>query len=130
MVKNEAGKEKEMKVVGSLLKGLAMGCVITVAVFIVLAVLLTYTDMKESVIPMLSVAVTAVSAMVAGFITAKGASSRGIFWGMGAGAIYALILFAVLIAASVDFTMSIGRVAGFVAAIAGGAIGGILGIGK
>lgn len=130
MVNSDTGKEKEMKAFGALLKGVAVGCAITVAAFIALAALLTYTDMKESAVPMVSVAVTAVSAMAAGFITARSASSRGIFWGMGAGLIYALLLFAVLIAASVDFTMSIGRAAGFMAAIAGGAIGGILGIGK
>ena len=123
-------QEKEIKVLGYLIRGLAVGCAITTAAFFVLAALITYTETPESVIPMVSVAVTAISALAAGFITSRGADSRGIFWGMGAGFIYALILFAVLIAASVDFTMSIGRGAGIVAAIAGGAIGGILGIGK
>ena len=130
MVKEEASQEKDIKVFKGLAKGLAGGCVITLAVFIALAAVLTYTDVSESVIPMVSVITTAVSALAAGYITAKNAASRGIFWGMGAGLIYAGIIFAVMITASADFAMTIGRGAGIVAAVCGGAIGGILGIGK
>ena len=50
MVKEEASQEKDIKVFKGLAKGLAVGCVITLAVFIALAAVLTYTDVSESVI--------------------------------------------------------------------------------
>ena len=43
MVKEEASQEKDIKVFKGLAKGLAVGCVITLAVFIALAAVLTYT---------------------------------------------------------------------------------------
>lgn len=109
-------------------KGIITAFIITIISFIIVAVLLTYTDMSESIVSTISLMTTVLSALVAGVYVAKEAHSRGLFLGMLAGLVYIVMLFVILFFSQESFTMTVSKIAGIFGAIAGGGIGGILGI--
>jgi putative membrane protein, TIGR04086 family/integral membrane protein, TIGR04097 family len=109
-------------------KGIIAACAITIAVFMIYALLLTYTGISEGYIAIVSTVTTAVAAIVAGYFAAQDAQSRGLLWGMVAGVVYVLIILIVLFSAQKDAGISMGKLTGIISAAAGGGIGGILGI--
>ena len=106
----------------------AVSIAITVAAFIVCAVVLTYTQFDESIVPKISFAVTAISSLAAGFIASRGVKGKGMIYGALAGAVYIAIVMAVLCFSQNGFVFSLNRAAGIAAAVICGAIGGVLGI--
>lgn len=120
--------EKSRSQTVAMLKGMAVAYAITCIVFIAYGLLLTYTGVSEERIPMVALICTAVSAAVAGFDWAKCANSRGILWGIFAGLVYGVILFLLHGAAGNGFGFQMAKLTMLLVAIAGGGIGGILGI--
>jgi len=111
-----------------LIKGVMMGYAITCIIFLAYAMLVTYTQMSERNLPIVIAVTTLLSVMIAGFDAAKGAPSRGWMWGLLAGFIYVAIL-ALVMAIMIPGFFADGRTATvIVLSVAGGALGGILGI--
>ena len=110
----------------NLIQSVAIAFAITCIVFIAYAIILTYTDITDKYIGLVSAVSTAISAMVSCYDCAKGAENKGLFWGIGSGLIYALLLFLVCSAAGNSFEPA--RFITFLIAGAAGGIGGILGI--
>lgn len=125
--KNESTKKALPQYFG-LCKGMAIAYAITCIVFLTYGILLTYSDISEANVPLVALICTAVSAAVAGFDWAKYAKSRGIFWGVLAGLVYAVLLFAIEGLAGNGFALSGSKLTMLLVAMAGGGIGGILGI--
>jgi len=114
--------------VKSLVIGVLMGYAITCIVFLGYSMLITYTGMTERNLPMVVAVTTLLSVMVAGFDAAKDADSRGWLWGMGAGLLYILILTGLMMGVLQRFAVDTRTVTSVVLALAGGGMGGILGI--
>lgn len=112
----------------SLVKGLALSFAITCVVFFAYALILTYSQVGETRISFVALICTAASTLAAGFVAAKGAASKGLLWGMGAGACYALILIAIGVLSSIAPGLDMGKLTTLCVSAAGGGIGGILGI--
>ena len=114
------------------LKHLAIGVLIayaiTAIVFLAYAMLVTYTNMSEQNLPIIVAITTLLSVMVAGFDAAKGATQRGWLWGMGAGLVYILIMVAVMALLLPTFAVDGRTFTTVIIGIAGGGLGGILGI--
>jgi len=108
--------------------GVVMAFAITCIVFLAYAMLITYTDMSERNLPVVVAITTLLSVMVAGFDAAKGATHRGWLWGMGAGLIYVLILAILMIVLLPTFAVDGRTFTVIILGIAGGGLGGILGI--
>lgn len=111
-------------------KGMAMAFAITAIVFIAYGILLTYTGISEARIPLISLLCTAVSTMVAGFDWAKCQGKRGLLWGLLAGLIYVILLFLIVTLAGGGFVMGTTKLTMALVAIAGGGVGGILGMSR
>jgi putative membrane protein (TIGR04086 family) len=111
-----------------LITGILMGYAITCIVFLGYSLLITFTGMSEKNLPVVVAVTTLLSVMVAGFDAARGAMHRGWLWGMGAGFIYVLILLAIMMTALRDFAVDSRTVTIIVLSIAGGGLGGVLGI--
>jgi len=118
-------KGKQIK---ALIIGVLMGYAITCIVFLGYSMLITYTGMTERNLPMVVAITTLLSVMVAGFDAAKGADNRGWLWGMGAGLVYILILTGLMMGVLQRFAVDTRTVTSIVLALAGGGMGGILGI--
>jgi len=120
--------EENKSQIKHLVIGVMMGYAITCIVFLGYAMLITYTQMSERNLPMVVAITTLLSVMLAGFDAAKGATSRGWLWGMAAGLIYVVSLIVIMMVILPGFMVDGRTVTVIVLSIAGGGLGGILGI--
>ena len=81
------------------LKGTGVGLGITCIIFAVCAILLTYTDISDSYIGIVSTVCTALSALASGVIMSKARGRNGLLTGAAAGIIYGAVLLAVSVIA-------------------------------
>ena len=113
-----------------MVKGIAVAFAITCIIFIGFGILLTYTDVSEESLPLVSLLCTAVSAAIVGYDWAACTGRKGILWGMAAGLVYTLVLLLVISLATDHFLLELSGVMTLVVAIAAGAIGGVLGVNR
>lgn len=124
-------KEVKNSVPAVMAKALSISMAITLIVFIIYAILLTYTNVSEKNINTVAILCTVLSTAVAGFDCARGIKSRGLLWGILSGGIYAIIIFIIGIASGEGGFSFTGRSAvTIIVALAGGGIGGIFGVNK
>ncbi|HIT72804.1 MAG TPA: TIGR04086 family membrane protein [Candidatus Fimicola cottocaccae] len=114
----------------SVIKPQIIAFLFTAVVFIALAILLTYTDFDENRVPLVSLICTALSTLMAGFDTASNFGKKGLLWGIISGIIYMAILFVICILCGADFQFNSGKITMIGIAIAGGGIGGVLGVNR
>ena len=98
--------------------------------FIAYGIVLTYTSLAESTIPIVALCCTALSAGIAGFDWAKCIKRRGLIWGLLAGLVYGLLLWVITSFGSGDFALHTTFWRMMAVALAGGAAGGLMGIHK
>jgi putative membrane protein (TIGR04086 family) len=108
--------------------GVLVGYAITMIVFLAYAMLITYTELSERSLPLVVALTTVLSVIVAGFDAAKGAPGRGWLWGMGAGLFYVLFMAIMAVIMLPDFAATWHTFMVVMLSLAGGAVGGILGI--
>ncbi|MDR0271851.1 MAG: TIGR04086 family membrane protein [Clostridiales bacterium] len=108
--------------------GVCMAYAITAIVFLGYAMLITYTNVSERSLPTVVAVSTVLSVMIAGFDAARGAETRGWAWGMIAGLVYVLIMAAIMIVVLPTFSVDMRTAMVCVLGVAGGGLGGILGI--
>ncbi len=134
-MKQEYRKKTESKVEQRntalcLVRGMAVAFAITCIIFIGFGILLTYTDISEERLPLISMVCTAISSAAAGYDWAACMRKRGILWGMAAGAVYTILLYFIISFASGDFALSLSAAMTLLVALAGGVVGGILGVNR
>ncbi len=110
------------------LKGAAIATIFTLAVFVVFALLLSYTPLAEETIPFIALITEGLGAAISGFVPAKKTGRNGVVTGAVCGILYILIIW---ICASVTsdglfLDPHIFIMAGI--SVLMGAIGGILGV--
>ena len=112
----------------SLLSGVMVGYAITCIIFLGYSILITYTSLTDEKMPLVVAGATLISVIVAGFDAAKGAENKGWFWGIMAGFIYAVILMIIMTLVLKDFSMDSRTATVLVLSLAGGGLGGVVGI--
>ena len=113
-----------------LFRGMVVAFAVTCIIFIGFGILLTYTDVSEERLPLVSLLCTAVSAAIAGYDWAACMGRKGILWGMAAGLVYTLVLYLVIGLATDHFLPELSGVMTLIVAAAAGSIGGILGVNR
>lgn len=110
------------------LKSMAISVVLTLGVFLIFAIILSYTPLGEEAIVYIAYITEIAAALVAGFIPAKRAGTKGLLTGAVSGFLYILIIWIVASLASDGFFMGshILTMAGL--SVIAGAIGGIFGV--
>ena len=103
---------------------------ITCIIFIGFGILLTYTSVSEDSLPLAALICTAVSAAAAGSDWAACRRRKGLLWGLLAGGVYMLLLFLITGLAGDDFKWERSAFMMLAVALAGGGIGGILGVNR
>ncbi|WP_304507733.1 TIGR04086 family membrane protein [Anaerotignum sp.] len=111
-----------------MMKGMAIAYAITCIFFIAYGLILTYTNISEQSLPMVALVCTAISSAIAGYDWAKCRKKKGLLMGLAAGLVYTILLFIITALASDTFTMGISKIMTLIVALAGGGIGGILGV--
>lgn len=126
-VRKDKKEAADSSFAASALKGIGVGLAITCVVFVICALVLTYTDVSDAHIGIVSTVCTAGSALAAGFIWAKGRGKSGLVTGVFAGIVYCAVLLAVSLAAG-GGPLSLGTLTCLAVSAAGGGIGGIFGV--
>ena len=131
-MKKENGKKERQqnRALLPLFRGMAVAFAVTCIIFIGFGILLTYTDVSEERLPLVSLLCTAVSAAIAGDDWAACMGRKGILWGMAAGLVYTLVLYLVIGLATDHFLPELSGVMTLIVAAAAGSIGGILGVNR
>ena len=111
-----------------MITGVLIAYAITAIAFLAYAMLVTYTNMSERTLPTMVAVTTLLAVLVAGFDAAKGAQKRGWLWGMGAGFVYVVVMVIIMTLALPTFSADGRTFTTIVIGIAGGGLGGMLGI--
>lgn len=112
----------------NLFTGILIGYAITCIVFIIYAVLITYTELSESSLQLVVTVTSLFAVIVAGFDAVKSATKAGWLWGLIAGFIYYIILITIGIWINKGVYLDMRTASLGILSIAGGTLGGILGI--
>ena len=112
----------------SFLKALAAEYALTAVVFLALAIALTYTDMSEGYIPLVSSLTTAAASFLGGIVSGRNIGSRGLFCGVLAAVFYILVMLIIGLFTRSDGSFALNSVPTVVMALGAGALGGILGV--
>lgn len=128
-------RKKEQKPAGGaawlcMAKGMAAAFGITCIIFIGFGILLTYTAVSEDSLPLVALLCTALSAAVAGYDWASCKKEKGLLWGLLAGLVYMVLLFLITGLAKDRFQPEASGLMMLAVALAGGGIGGILGVNR
>lgn len=110
------------------LKGVLFAAVFTVAVFLIAALILSYTPMSEGTIPYISFVTEFIGAAVAAFVPAKKAGRNGAFTGVICGFLYILFIWLVASLCADGFYIGKHILIMLGLSLIAGAIGGILGV--
>ena len=128
--KNAEQKTEQDTVSLCLARGMAVAFAVTCIIFIGFGILLTYTNVSEESLPVVSLVCTALSAAAAGYDWAACMRKKGLLWGAAAGVVYTVLLYCITGLASDSFALELSAVMTLIVALAGGAVGGILGINR
>lgn len=131
----KAGKKKEQKEqMGKnglcMAKGMAAAFAVTCILFIGYGIVLTYTDLSEETLPLVSLICTAISAAIAGYDWAACRKRKGLLWGSAAGGTYTALLYLITSLASDRFVLQLSGLMTLAVAMAAGAAGGVLGVSR
>ena len=116
-------KSKNSPVI-ALFKGILISYILTMAVFLIFALLITYTDLSEKHISTVIKVTTALVCILSGLITAGSADKGGLIWGISYVAIMCIVGFILI----PDYSLSPKIIISLMLAVAGGGLGGIIGI--
>jgi putative membrane protein (TIGR04086 family) len=123
---NGTGFKKEQ--ITSLVMGVVIAYAITATIFIATAIVITYTNLSEAVLPSIVMVTCVLSVFVAGFDSSRKANKNGWAWGMMAGLLYGLIFVCIIIWASGGFVADLRKLMVLCLSVVGGGIGGAVGI--
>ncbi|MGE4283977.1 MAG: TIGR04086 family membrane protein [Clostridia bacterium] len=114
--------------VGTVLKGIILAYMITLVVFLIFAILITYSDFSENAIPTVVVVTTVLSIIFAGARVARKAKSKGWLNGAISGITYMVILYFISCLALTGFVFDKYVIYMLILGLFSGAFGGIIGI--
>ncbi len=119
--------ERRINIVNTI-KGVFIAYIITMVIFLIFAVLITYTDFPENSIPTVVVATTILSIMAGGAWVARKASNKGWLNGSVLGLTYMIILYIISAIALTGFAFDRYVIYMLFMGFFTGAFGGITGI--
>ena len=112
-----------------IIKGVGISIIFTFICLTVFSVLLTYTNLTESLIQPVVISVTGISIFVGSFFTTRKMKKNGIIKGILVGLLYIILIYLISsVVNNANFKLSIGSIVMMVIGILCGAIGGIIGI--
>ena len=112
----------------TILKGVGIAFVLTLVLVFIYSVILTYTNIAESTIYPVVLFITAVSILISSSISTIKIKKNGIINGGAIGLIYILILYVISSVVNTGFAINLSALAIIGASVAGGMLGGIVGV--
>lgn len=111
-----------------MLKGIGISMFLSIIMILVLSMVLSFSNVKESVIMPTVIFISSFSILIGGYLVAKRIENKGIIYGSILGLIYMMILYFISSIMNFDFSLNVSAIMMIAFGIIGGAIGGILGV--
>ena len=118
---------KENKYI-KILIGIVFSFILTLICLFIYAMLLSFTNISEATIPIVTIAISFVSILISSTITVRKCSKNGMLNGGIIGGTYVFILYIISSALNTGFNVNIYTVIMIIAGIIAGLIGGVIGI--
>lgn len=113
-----------------IVKGSAFAIVITLIGLLVYSIILSYTSIAESTIPVTIIIITAVSILIGSTISTSNIKKNGIINGVLVGLIYIGIIYLLSSIITGDFLLNTNSIIMIIASLLTGALGGIIGVNR
>ena len=125
---NNVQIEKTDNIVVKISKGLVVSFVVSLILIFIFAILLSYTNISDSIIPIVIVFLTFVSVLIGSIISMRKVSKNGLINGSIIGGTYVVLLYIISSILNTGFTFNVYTVIMIIAGIISGIVGGIIGI--
>ena len=109
-------------------KGLLFSFVITLVSIFIFSIILTYSNISESIIPIVIIVITFISIFIGKMIGVRKINKNGMINGAIIGGSYVLLLYFISSLLNTGFTLNIYTIIMIVVGIISGIIGGIIGV--
>lgn len=111
-----------------ILKGIILSVLITLLGLLILAIVITYTNVSENVIPMAITIITAISILIGSFFSTINIQKNGLLNGFAVGFAYIATIYIISSITSTGFTLTSTSFIMIISAILAGMLGGIIGV--
>ena len=125
---SETRNISESSNVVKIFKGIVISCIITFVLLFIYAIVLTYTNIDESTIGPVIIAITGVSILAGSSMTTSSIKKNGILNGGIIGLVYILLIYLSSSILSKGFSLNIYSIIMIMVGIIAGMIGGIVGV--
>lgn len=126
--KKDATKENSSNGFVKIIKGSVLAILISIVLLFIASALLTYTNIKETTIPVIIIVISAISIFIGSLISSIHIKKKGIINGALVGAIYIITIYLFSSIAITGFNLNIKSLIMLIASIVAGIIGGIVGV--
>lgn len=120
----------ENSFIANILKGVGISLITTLILLIIFSIILTYTNIQESVINPVIMIITAISILVGSSLGSIKIKKNGLINGGIIGAIYIVSIYLISSLLNWRFTLNVQSIIMIVIAIAFGILGGIIGVNR
>lgn len=120
----------ENKTLINILKGVGISLIATVIMLIIFSILLTYTNIQESVINPVIMVITAISILIGSSLGNIKIRKNGLINGGIIGAVYIIIIYLISSILNWRFSLNLQSIIMIVTAVVFGILGGIIGVNR
>lgn len=120
----------ENNFITNILKGVGISLITTVLLLIIFSIILTYTNIQESVINPVIMIITAISILIGSSLGSIKIKKNGLVNGGIIGAIYIILIYLISSLLNWRFTLDVQSIIMIIVAIIFGILGGIIGVNK
>lgn len=125
---NNIPVEKNESTVIKIFKGLIISFIVTLITIFIFSVLLTYTNISESIIPTVIIVLTFVSILIGAIISMKKTSKNGLINGAIIGGTYVVLLYIISSTLNTGFALNGYTIGMIIAGVISGIVGGIIAV--
>lgn len=122
--------EKESNVIINIAKGVGISLIATIIFLIIFSIVLTYTNVQESVVNPVIIVITAISILIGSSIGNCKIKKNGLLNGGLVGGIYILLIYLISSILNWNFGLDIQSIIFILISVAFGILGGIIGVNK
>lgn len=109
-------------------KAILSACIFALLIFIIMALLITYTNISESIIPMVALIVMIISSLISGMVTGSKMKKKGLVNGALVGLCYMILIIFMSWVLIQDFTIGKTVLIKSIIGIVAGGVGGMIGV--
>ena len=120
--------EKNSNMITKIGEGLIISFIVTLLTIFIFSIILAYTNVSESIIPMVIIILTFISILIGSIISMKKITKNGLINGAIIGGTYVFLLYLISSFLNTGFSLNVYTIIMIIVGIISGIIGGIIGV--